>query len=117
MEEVKPSKVVICSDSAAALQSIKTGQTVREDLIIKIYMLLLNLQQLRIDVHFCWIPAHVGIEGNEIADKLAKSALNKNYNDLLVISFGRSEAKTVIHEGIMECWQEIWDNDRKGREY
>ena len=63
------------------------------------------------------MDAHVGIQGNEIADKLAKSALNKNDNDLLVISFGRSEAKSVIHEGIMEFWQDIWDNDRKGREY
>ena len=59
---------MICSDSAAAIQSIKSGQSVREDLLIDVYMLLLNIQQLGIYVHFCWIPAHVDTEGKEIAD-------------------------------------------------
>lgn len=73
------------------------------------------LQQLGIDVLFCWILAHV-IEGNEVADKLAKSALNKNKNDIVEISIGR-EAKSQIHHRIMTSWQEIWNIDTKGRGY
>lgn len=38
---------------------------------------LLNLQQRGTGVYFCWILAHVGVEGNEAADKLAKRALKQ----------------------------------------
>ncbi len=88
VEEVNPLNAVICSDFAAAVQSIKTGQTVREDLLTEFYVMLLNLQQFGPDVHFWWVPAHVGIEGNEMAQKLAKSAVNKNDNDILEIRTG-----------------------------
>ena len=76
-------------------------------------MSLLHLQQLEIEVNFCWV--HVGIEGNEVTDKLTKSTFNKN--DILEISFGRSEAKSVIQYGIMTSWQNILDNENKDRNY
>lgn len=115
VEQVKSLKVVICSDSAAAMQSMKSGETAREDLLLEVYLILLNLQHLGIDVHFCWIPAHTGIEGNETADKLAKSAVNKNGNNV-ELCFGRGEAKS-ISQGIMTKWQELWNNDTMGRGY
>ncbi len=52
----------MCSDSAAAIQSIKVGQKTREDLLTAVYVKLLNLQLL----------VHVGIEGDEVADELVK---------------------------------------------
>ena len=27
-------------------------------------------------VNFCWIPSHIGINGNKVADKVAKSAFD-----------------------------------------
>ena len=29
------------------------------------------------DIVFCWVPSHIGIQGNERADVLAKAALDK----------------------------------------
>lgn len=69
MEEVNPDRVVFYSDSAAAL-SIITSKSTRDDILIEIYTAVLNLERLRVDIQFCWTPAHIGIVGE--ADKLAK---------------------------------------------
>ena len=29
------------------------------------------------DIIFCWVPSHIGVQGNERADVLAKAALDK----------------------------------------
>jgi len=74
VEEVSPDRLMICTDSLSALQSIQTI-TVREDRIIELNHCLLRLQRRGIDVQLCWVPAHEGVQGNEHADKLAKDVL------------------------------------------
>ena len=56
------------------------------------------------------------MEGNEVAVKLANSALNKNSNDILDICFERSEAKPPIHHRVITSWQ-IWNNDTNCRDF
>ena len=35
-------------------------------------------------VMFCWVPSHVGIQGNERVDALAKLALNEPYTNIKI---------------------------------
>jgi len=88
--------------------------SVREDLLIELYRLL-RLHRGGIDVQFCWVPAHEGIKGNEIADKLAKEALLKVIT--VTIPLGKGEGKAVVKRKGLEIWQKCWEEDRKGRTY
>ena len=66
---------VICSDIPSALQSLQNNmlhnQLVAE--VLPKYNAIRGRQ-----LTFLWIPSHVGIHGNELADTLAKFALHRD---------------------------------------
>lgn len=108
-------RAVICSDSAAAMKSLNAKETCREDLLLEVHLSLLRIQRAGLVVEFCWIPAHVGLMGNERVDKIAKSALTLSEKELINTPVGRGEAKSLIITSIKGTWQKIWDTGRKGR--
>lgn len=59
-------------------------------------------------VRFCWVPAHSGVEGNEIVDQLSKRALKQ---DIIYINvpLGRGEDKWKIGDILTDVWQMRWD--------
>ena len=67
-------KFIIHSDSISVLQSLKYTKLGNPQ-IVKIF------NKLNCFIHskkmlFCWIPSHIGIQGNDKADSLAKAAIN-----------------------------------------
>lgn len=53
---------------------------------------------------FIWTPVHIGVEGNEVTDKNAKSA-SKLKNIGIDIKISKAEAKTIIRKALIEAWQ------------
>ncbi len=54
------------------------------------------------------------MKGNEKVDKVAKKALKKEKVEMQ-IRISKAEVKCIIWEKVNHEWQEMWDNEGKGR--
>ena len=95
-------RFVIFCDSKSVLESI-SNQESKNPLII---MLLDKLQVLKTlnDIKFCWIPSHVGILGNDVADSGAKAACNSDHANCIKIPFTDFLPKVKIY--IKNLWKQ-----------
>ncbi|GFO50381.1 ribonuclease hi [Plakobranchus ocellatus] len=96
---------VIYSDSLSALQAIQSinFKVIR---IRRLYNLIRKVPPY-VHIFFVWIPAHVGIQGYEKVDKLAKAALNRASCSGKLICW--SDLKPKINAYIHSVWQKNWD--------
>lgn len=109
-------KALICSDSSSVLGSLRSFiSKSRQDILYEVLQLSTNLVSKGSQVKFMWVPAHVGIRGNEMADKLAKRALLKDTVELQ-ISLSKTEVKSIVWEKINQMWQVRWDREERGRQ-
>ena len=84
--------------------------------MVELLTLMYRIEQAGESVGFMWVPAHVGIEGNELADGAAKRALRREDVDVKV-RLGLTECRSIIKKNIMAVWQGEWDREKKGRHY
>lgn len=109
-------QVVICSDSAAVLTSLESGGgNARTDLCFELLAIIVRIEQAGGEVGFLWVPAHVGVTGNETADMAAKWALKKPMEFRVVP--GVLEWRSRIKQHTTAEWQKMWDKDRRGRHF
>ena len=99
-------KFVIFCDSKSVLESIE-NQDSSNPHMIKVLDILQELKRLNFTVKFCWIPSHVGIHGNESADRSAKLALTNINNHNIKIPY--TDLIPNIKQFIRQRWQQRWD--------
>lgn len=86
--------VLILSDSHSSVEALKIVFP-RNSIITHIYQQLLKHPDKQVYVQ--WTRAHVGTEGNERADSIAKQAITNNlYDDLIHLSFPLSVVRNFF---------------------
>ena len=97
-------KFVIFSDSLSVLQALNHSSSKNS----QIQHLLLKHHEISSSktVIFCWIPSHIGIYGNEKADKNAKESLNLHQT---VFKIPFNNFKPFINKYIFNKWQSSWN--------
>jgi ribonuclease HI len=127
-----PTRMVIFSDSQAAIQAVRnpkrsSGQFVLSDIYNHVRALR-SVQQTptfdTIPVEIRWIPAHVGVPGNETADVEAKLAATGGVESGAEQPYpegsaGRvllaSTAKRRVRRRIKEKWAQEWAKETTGK--
>lgn len=103
----KNTSVTIYSDSKSALQAI-TNYDSKNPIVQNIHILLLMISKNNTKIIFCWVPAHCGIKGNELADKAAKNAtkFSKKCNNPILFS----DVKAFLRQKSRSKWQLDWNS-------
>ena len=107
--EVKGYKYVkIFSDSMSSLQALSSLKMTSKT-VLRTAKELNNMASKVRRADLCWIKAHVGHLGNEMADKLAKDGTTRVF--FTELPKASQINKQFIKEKIYEVWQEGWRNE------
>ena len=106
--ETENKTATIHTDSRTTLDSLKNNN-IHIHRIEEIRRKVAEMGEIKWKIKFCWVKAHVGIQGNEIADTFAKEAAT---NADIIECYKKVPKSVVISElgGIStEKWQREWD--------
>ena len=96
-----PCAIVICSDSRSALSSISFDSTsAREDLVLEIGTVVHQLITHGTEVCFQWVPAHVCLSGNEMADRAAKRGARREESQTLDLKLGLADIYSKLSQRV-----------------
>lgn len=111
---------LIMSDSQSAVGILTLGwestnykQTVKDTMVA-----IKDLQDRGVETKIEWTPGHANIEGNEIADLLAKEAATAAAEldpSTSVTTF--DDIKQAAHKTGVAKWQHQWDSSERGRHF
>lgn len=105
--------IAIFTDSLSAAKSIQSTLAKGSDKIFENRILDICNLQADVLVHTIWVPAHMGIIGNETADELAKEAKYP-----LSIQSEPKDLMYDLNRNIFLQWQTFYNNNTriKGRQ-
>ena len=97
------------SDSLSALQAIKhNSQSSREDVVKEIVVVCHQLITRGTDIVLQWVPSHMGVPGNESADRAAKQAGRGLGATALHLTFSFTDIKTLLTRAVWKlCGEEF----------
>lgn len=107
-------EITVFTDSLSTLQSIRSKRSGSRP--SQLASVLCDIAQVPVRVSLVWIPSHVGIPGNEAADRLAKAGLGRP-NVETSQPAELDEAMAEIDDYVSSIWQSWYDAQEAGAFY
>ena len=104
-------KFIIFTDSLSSLQALQGN--LRNPMLLQLLEKYQSLKD-RKTIRLCWIPSHIGIPGNEAADRAAKTALGLPITEMEI---HYSDFKPLIKYYIDQLWQVRWRQQTRNKLY
>jgi ribonuclease HI len=116
-------EVIIFSDSQAAIQAVQNPQRPSGQYVLALIYnhvrAIRSQTQGPTNITIRWIPAHVGVDGNEFADEEAKGAALLGAGMGVATGSGTGEpiirlaaaAKRAVRQRIRERWEKQWERE------
>lgn len=100
-------RALIFSDSRSVLAGIDNIEQKQEN-----YILLMIREELfkantnNLLISFVWIPSHMGLQGNDWVDSLAKNTSDSPLMDFYLAN----DLKNLLHKNIINIYENDWKN-------
>lgn len=119
-KDTKKDNILILTDSMSAIKNIENNEitTYKNTYIMEARKRIYEIKKRKNrKVILAWIPAHIGITGNEIVDHLAKQGTEEDWTKELKIPYGdlKEEYKKEARERTKE--KNLMESGWKGKEY